>query len=255
MSVATTRSPVTPRRALGALSWVTVLALLGLVACNVWLLAMLGYVIWPRAINGIIMLIAGGMTLTGLRWAPLLAAILMLSFQALHWAFAGSVDLYQLTHPAETAPFLNTFLQYVLVFLGVIAGVGATVQNYRNEDRGTPCWLSPLVACLAGTVLGAAITGGLTAPEEVNSQSATNASGMVEVNLGPADFRPSQVTVPQGGTLRLVNHARIPHVIANGTWEGKARETRRRARRAPGRQPHDEGRTACYRSVQRRGDL
>ncbi len=114
-------------------------------------------------LSGIALLLAAlvaGYPLGGWRWTPLLGA---------SWSgfmIAGNLDhlRYDLVHPENTHVFAWTLVMMLgLTVVGIVAGIAATVQNYRHapQERRTPPWvplgLSMLVALLVGAILVAAI--------------------------------------------------------------------------------------------------
>jgi plastocyanin len=54
--------------------------------------------------------------------------------------------------------------------------------------------------------------------------STTTTSSANQVHLQAVSFTPEQITIKKGQSIELVNDRAIVHVIANGTWNGKAPE-------------------------------
>jgi plastocyanin len=236
----TVQRGILSRMPLAPLGWLTVGSLVG-IALGFWVLLMLiGTTIVAIAIVGVAALIVAGLVLTGVRWMPVVGAF----FGAGTWIGGLTTQpysLYHLTHPHEGLPFIVSVLIYVLAIVAMVAGISATVQNYRTDvgainvapspateagkggsdaaisvGRKMPRWMGIFLSVLIGFVLGATFISLL--PESA-PQSAT-ASEPGTVHMGIAAFNQQSVTIPKGSMLRLVDDGNFPHIIANGIWDG-----------------------------------
>ncbi|MCC7359835.1 MAG: cupredoxin domain-containing protein [Anaerolineales bacterium] len=95
------------------------------------------------------------------RWVPLLGALywaLVLAANALYFA-------YDLTHPEFLESFIISITMSLTALIGVAAGVGATVQNYRPAcNPRLPRWFATGVSVLAGLGVGAVLVALLPRP-------------------------------------------------------------------------------------------
>lgn len=62
---------------------------------------------------------------------------------------------YNLAHPASTHEFGFALILLAIATVGIVAGIGATVQNYRSAERRTPRALPFALTALAALCLGA----------------------------------------------------------------------------------------------------
>jgi heme/copper-type cytochrome/quinol oxidase subunit 2 len=158
MDIPMTTTSNRARWPLATLGKLTVAAVVGLGLCLGYLqAAIIGMVIPPLAVFVVLSLIIAGVVAIGWRWAPVLGAL---------WCgfiIAGNAqDLsYNLAHPANTHEFNFALVLLATATVGIVAGVSATVQNYRSAERGTPRLLpfalTALIALCMGAILVAAI--------------------------------------------------------------------------------------------------
>jgi nitrite reductase (NO-forming) len=90
------------------------------------------------------------------RWTPLLATL----FGFLALAGNSGPILYDLTHPANFHLFAYMVVAVILTLVALVAGVAATVQNYRHPaaERHAPRGLSAMLVGVAVLGLGAILT-------------------------------------------------------------------------------------------------
>src|SRR5439155_8493764 len=154
----TTHTNIWSRQSLATLGKLTAGALLGeALAFAILLLTILlgtGDMILPLLIVAIALLVVAAIVVTGVRWTPLLGTLAGLGTM-IGGVFTQQYFVYHLTHPAEGGPFLVSLLICVFALIAVCAGIGATIQNYRNTTRHAPRWLPIPLAALGGFVLGA----------------------------------------------------------------------------------------------------
>src|SRR6266540_3275186 len=150
---------------LAALSKWTVATLVAVVVMLIWLQVAVVSQYWFFAlVLGTPALVAAvPIVATRRRWAPLLGV--------LYWVLLVASALrrmpYDITHPEYFDTFAFTVIVNALAVVGTIAGVGATIQNYRapraaeTDDgrRRVPAWFPALLWSLAGLCLGALLIG------------------------------------------------------------------------------------------------
>jgi len=159
MATSLTQPHVDARPRLAALGKLTIGALVGIALIVVYSLVVVVRHFDPTAAGfALVALICAGVVAIGWRWAPLLGTLLsglMLS---------GYIPLlgYILTHPDEPN-FVAATLFLPMSILGIVAGIGATVQNYLGGERRAPYWLFAGLMALAGWSVGAILVGALIA--------------------------------------------------------------------------------------------
>lgn len=222
----TTHPDILSRQHLAPLSVLTIIGMVGCALSALSLLLLIGELILPILIVALIMLAIAGLVATGIRWLPLLGAL-----DALGTMIGGLVSNpylpYHLTHPDQLGFFLAALLMYAFGFIAVGAGVGATIQNYRNNsgERKAPHWLPIPIAVLIGFLLGAVFAASLSqTPAGANSGANTTT-----VHMGVNTFTPGTVTISKGSSITLIDDGSFPHVLSNGQWLNNAQQPDREA--------------------------
>src|SRR5205814_6751401 len=150
-----------------------------------WLLMMIGVTVVAIAIIAVASIVMAGLVFTGVRWTPALGVL----FGAGVWIGGLSsqqYSLYHLTHPQAGGPFILSVLIYVLAIVAIVAGIVATMQNYRRGARLAPRWTSGFLGVLAGFVVGATVVSLLVLPG--NTQAAQSSTRPCTVHIGSASF-------------------------------------------------------------------
>jgi plastocyanin len=213
----TDQQRVLSRVPLSFMGWLTAGALVG-ISIGFWLLMMMiGVTVVAIAIIAVASIVMAGLVLTGVRWTPALGAL----FGAGVWIGGLSsqqYSLYHLTHPQEGGPFIVSVLIYVLAIVAIVAGIVATMQNYRRGARLAPRWTSAFLGVLAGFVVGATVVSLLVLPGNTRAAQAPTEPGTV--HMGIASFSQPTVTITKGSMLKLVDDGSYLHSITNGTWNG-----------------------------------
>jgi plastocyanin len=208
------------RRPLAALGKLTVVALigsaLGFATLLLTILLATGAFIMPLFIVAVALFIVAGIVATGVRWTPLLGAIMGLG-TLIGGVFTQQYFVYHLTHPAEGGPFIVSLLICVFAVIAICAGIGATVQNYRSTVRQAPRWLPIPLAILGGFVLGALLVSLLVQATPVTGAAAT-VNGVAAVHMGISNFDQTSVTISKGSRLMLIDDGSYLHILSNGTW-------------------------------------
>ncbi len=118
---------------------------------------------------------------------------------------------YDLAHPENTHVFAWTLVMLGVTVVGIVAGIGATIQNYRHAapDRRTPRWvpwgLTMIGALIVGAILVAAIprTGASVSPAVLDQLPA--------VTLDAFNGGEIRVKAGQLAAFRLENPASVGH--------------------------------------------
>lgn len=134
------------------------------------------------------------------RWAPLLGA--------LYWALALAANApyvaYDLAHPEFRVSFALSVVQSVTALIGLAAGIGATLQNYRTPAAGrqdAPRWFVSGLITLAGLCLGVLLVGALP-PRSVGVSAATLA-GLPALTTAQVRFDQTELRATAGDAVAL----------------------------------------------------
>lgn len=88
----------------------------------------------PLLVISIIGLLMIGLAVSGIRWAPLLAGLVVLVASLL--TLSQPENFYALLHPAaDVARFVVQAILLVSAVVAIAVGIAATVQNYRRTER------------------------------------------------------------------------------------------------------------------------
>jgi hypothetical protein len=206
------------RQPLLAFAKLTIAALLGGAVSSGVLALTIGY---PDNIALLIVtvcqLLAAGFVVTGLRWMPVLVALLsgIFFYQVFNEPFVS----YHLANPKAGGffPFVMDLLiiAFALVTLG--ASIGATVQNYSQGKRQAPRWLSSALTGIVGLVIGAILIAAIGQTSTPPGTAYTNRVPTVHMSAG--NFSQPSVTLPKGSKLLLVDDVAVLHILSNGSWE------------------------------------
>lgn len=211
-------------RALSTLARVTLVALLGTALANTAYIVLFAVLLQHFFLPAVLIaclapILAAGLVATRWRWTPALGAILVLLISTLF--FSQPLLQYYLTHPAYRPTFFFTsVLILACTFVAVVAGLSATLQNYRIHDalRPAPSWLRPLLLVLCGVVIGMSLVGLLIAANPQVSGASTTTTGEPTVHMGADNFVQQVVRLSKGSKLLLVNNTNVEHMLENGSW-------------------------------------
>ena len=218
-----TRTSLFSRQPLSAFDKLNFVALLGSTAACATLALLIG----PPSNGALIisataLLVCAFLVLTGLRWIPLLLALLsgFFLFQMAKQPFVA----YHLAYPKglkgdEFPGFMLDVLIIAFVCTSLGASIGATVQNYRRGERHTPHWFTAAITGIAGITLGCLLIGAIVQPMTTTTTVATTPSGTPTVHMGPSSFLQASITIPKGSKVLLVDDSTSPHILANGLWQ------------------------------------
>ncbi len=169
------------RRPLPALTKWTVATLGAIVVMLIWLQVAVVHGFSPPLaliLGTPALVVAVPILVTRWRWAPLLAAI----FWILILVINRRVIPYDITHPEFYNTFAFTVIVLAMTVVGIVAGIGATLQNYRapavpgtdTDRRPVPRWFPALLSSLAALCAGALLVGAI--PRTSAASGATSVS-------------------------------------------------------------------------------
>ena len=223
MNVETKNTRAITRQSLATLGKLTVGALVGsAILCSV-LTLLIGADGIGLLVVAAVLLLGAVLVATGIRWTPLLGTLLGAGLLIVF--FNVPYVPYHLANPKEEFGFFVVIVLIVaclVVALGT--GIGAAVQNYHEQERQAPRWLTSALTGVLGVVLGAILIAAVAQPGTITTATT---SGEPTVHLGTGSFLQSSVTVPKGSKLLLVDDGSFTHIIANGSWVNGAPQPQR----------------------------
>jgi plastocyanin len=203
-----------------ALSKVTTLALLGTSLAyfaNLLLVLIAAQTfIPPLLVLGVVTLLGAALTFLRFRPAPAIGAVAALG--AISVQMSVPINQYFITHPSDAASFITLIIILSFGLVGVIAGIAATLQNYRHPGAA-PGNLRLLLTSLTTFVVGMIVVSLIVAANPSTSAASTTTNGEPTVHMSATDFAQNVVLVPKGGKLRLVDDGNVEHVLRNGFWK------------------------------------
>jgi len=165
----------------------------------------------------IISLVVAGIVALRLRWVPALGALL----GALQLIEGGIFLTSMLTQPDSAASFAFAVLFFAISVAGLVAGVGATVQNYRAPrsrpfvDPPAPGWTYPALRGLTALLLGGILTTAIQPHGVSSSFSPELMAALPALKAKDYQFNQSIITAKVGETvaLRLDNADESTHYL------------------------------------------
>src|SRR5258708_10353588 len=120
------------------------------------------------------------------RWSPLLGALLY----GIMFALFIPIMPYALSHPNETYLFALNVVFLALAVVGIGAGIGATIQNYRKGEGEphAPRSLGASLSGLAGLVAGMLIVSLIVAANPQTSAARIHPNGEPVVHMAADHF-------------------------------------------------------------------
>ena len=173
--------------------------------------------ILPLLILGVVTLLGAALCFLRFRWAPAIGAVVALG--AISVQMSVPINQYFITHPSDAATFipLITILSFGLVV--IVAGIRATLQNYRSPGASSPGNLRLLLTSFTTFVVGMIVVSLIVAANPSTSAASTTTNGEPTVHMSATDFVQNVVLVPKGVKLRLVDDGNVEHVLRNGFWK------------------------------------
>ena len=173
--------------------------------------------ILPLLILGVVTLLGAALCFLRFRWAPAVGAAVALG--AISVQMSVPINQYFITHPSDAASFITliTILSFGLV--GMVAGITATLQNYRNPGASAPGNLRFLLTSFTTFVVGMMVVSLIVAANPPTSASSTTTNGEPTVHMSATAFVQNVVLVPKGAKLLLVDDGNVEHVLRNGFWK------------------------------------
>ncbi len=165
----------------------------------------------------IISLVVAGIAALRFRWAPALGALLCALQLVEGYVFLG----HMLTEPDSTATFAFAAVFFAITVVGLIAGVGATVQNYRAPrsrpfvDQPAPHWTYPTLLALIALTLGGILSTAIQPRGVLPNFSPEALAALPVLTAKDFLFDQSKITAKVGETvvLRLDNADASTHYL------------------------------------------
>ncbi len=205
------------RRPLAALGKVAAGALVGLAALfgYVQLVVFGAFIPVVTGFAAVAVLLAGLVTM-GWRWSPLVATLACGALLALMLGPASGEIFYILSRPHDVGLFALIVLLLPVLAIGAVAGIAATVQNYRYAaaDRRTPLGLRSGLLLLLGLVAGAIAVAAAPQSSDAGGVSPEALASLPAVT--PEHFMPGKEIKVKAGelvALRLENSDGVGHTF------------------------------------------
>ncbi|HET9223401.1 MAG TPA: cupredoxin domain-containing protein [Roseiflexaceae bacterium] len=197
---------------LAALGKVVVAALVGVALLLIYVQVLIfGTFVLPLTICVIISVVVAGIIALGWRWAPLLGTIWILLAIVLN----AEGMRYDLTHPEQLHSFAWQVSMDALLLGGVVAGIAATMQNYRSRagDRSRPRWLPYGMTALIALAIGAIVSAAIPRAEAAAGIDTKLLNQLPALAAHGIAFDQTEVDAKVGGVvaLRLDNFDSIDH--------------------------------------------
>jgi heme/copper-type cytochrome/quinol oxidase subunit 2 len=164
-----------------------------------------------------ISLVVAGIVAIRFRWAPALGALLFGLQVVEGYLFLG----HMLTEPDTTVTFAFAAIFFATTVVGLVAGVGATVQNYRAAasrpfvDQPAPPWTYPAMLALAALALGGILSTAIQPRGVLPSFSPQALAALPALTAKDFLFDQPKITAKVGETvvLRLDNADTTTHYL------------------------------------------
>ena len=151
-----------------------------------------------------------------LRWTPAVGAVIALAITSA--SYAQPYFPYDIEHPGVPGSFIPVVILTACAIVAGVAGVWATIQNYRSTERHAPRGLGTGLTGIAGIVLGTMLVSLIVAANPQNTSAVTNQGGEPTVHMSVVSFVQNVVLVPKGSKLMIVDDGQYQHILQNGMW-------------------------------------
>ena len=196
------RPRVLARRPLTALHQVQLAALAGIVLACIYLQAFLvGVMLPPAVLFGVITVAVMAIVATGWRWAPLLGAV----WSILLLAANTDVLVYYISHPQMPHEFVFHLILVALCVVGAVGGIAAVREGAARKPA--PGWLPLFLAAIGLLVVGATVAALLPRSAIAAGASPEAIAGLPVLKAGNLAFDRAEIRVRAGEivALRLEN--------------------------------------------------
>lgn len=174
----------------------------------------------PDSINlthVVLSLVVAGIVATRFRWVPAAGALLSGLLVVEGSFFLG----HMLTEPDSAATFAFGAIFFAVTVVGLVAGIGATVQAYRGPssrpftDRPTPRWTYPALLAVGALVLGGILATALQQPGAATGFSPDAVAALPALTARDFSFDQREIRARVGETvvLRLDNTDSTAHYL------------------------------------------
>ena len=190
------------RRPIAALGKLTIASLLTLGLLFVLFMTLIiGEIIPPLLVIGLLAVVFGGFIAAGWRWAPALATLLGGAVLAMFWPPMQ----FSLLHPEESRVFSFMAATIATLLLTMVAGLAATIQNYRRaaEERRTPRGLIATVTAVVGLVAGAVLVASIPQQGAGAAISPDVLAGLPAFGAKNFEFEQKELRVKAGENVAL----------------------------------------------------
>jgi plastocyanin len=207
------RRPLTPLAALTA----GATAALGVILF--YIMAAIFKEVVPPAIGlgALALVVAAVVALTRRRWTPILGSVVALLLGAVLLVPAGSEIAHSLGTPNDPM-FGVLIVLFPCLAIAVLAGIAATVQNYRWSAGAGPAprapgWLAPALIALVGVIAGANAVAAIPQKGAAASVSPDVLAALPALGVKGFAFQQTELRVKAGEVvaLRLDNADQAPH--------------------------------------------
>ncbi|GAC1640339.1 MAG: hypothetical protein NVS4B8_07810 [Herpetosiphon sp.] len=161
----------------------------------------------------VVHLVIAAIVATGFRWLPALAALLCALLLSMGVRFIGD----QLAHPVSAFTFGRNALTDALWIVGLLAGIGATIQNYRRPfaERTMPRGTFTALLALATLILGGTLTTAIQPRAAATGISPEAIAALPPFRMKEYSFEHKEIAAKVGETvvLQLVNSDSTTHYL------------------------------------------
>lgn len=164
----------------------------------------------PVAVFAAVGLVVAGVIATGWRWTPALGSL----YNVLLLLAYGDFIREELHWPTSFM-FRVTMILVGFAAVGIVAGIAATVQNYRSAPaaRRIPAWFGLFAATVAGAVAGVILLAAVPRLGTYGDVSPQSLAAMTSITVRDNAYDDAELhaRVGENVALHFVNAGRAPH--------------------------------------------